>query len=194
MELTVRQCDHAKTRSDDEITDVADETSSSHPEGSNQGHRAGYDGSNETGSTKELTDGQAATIGAHGCEGREDIRTAISKGQKRHAGQAFAHAQDAGDSAEIDTEKVTGGNADRAEKQRKPQDEDNKCEGLNMAERAVIELEVGEQAFFVGAVGAHEGTLIFGMTNEATLYARKFDPVSEMIRKATYIIWCIQYL
>ena len=170
VQMTVCQEHHAEARCHNEEADVPDKTLARHFEGSDQGHRACNDGGDKAGGTDQLPNCQTSAMSLHCGKSGEDIWTAISKREKCHSCHTLAHAQDAGDSAEIDAEEVAGGNADCAEEQAQPYDQYDEGKRLGLFQLAIVQLEVGKYAgFLVRTIHAHKSALIFGGVNEMAL-------------------------
>lgn len=116
MQTAIRKEHHAEAHSDNEETNISHKALPCDVEGSHQSHGSCDHSCNESRSTNELTNCKTAAVSFHCCEGREDVRTTISKSQECNSRHAFTHTQNVRDSTEVYTEEVARGNADRAEK------------------------------------------------------------------------------
>lgn len=144
MESPISHKKHAEAHSDNEVSHIADEASSSDPKWPDQRHGSSHHGGNETGCPKQFANSQTAAIRPHGGKSGKDIGASISEGKESDTGEAFTQTKYTGQGAQVDTQEVACRNANGTEEQRQPQDKDNKCKRLCICEAAVIELEVGK--------------------------------------------------
>jgi len=78
--------------------------------------------------------------------------------------------EDASYGAQIDTEEVGSSQTNTCEEETTPEDDEGNCERSRSGGGAVVELEVGYKAgFFIRTVLFHEGALVLGLLDHATL-------------------------
>ncbi|KAK5635545.1 hypothetical protein RRF57_011256 [Xylaria bambusicola] len=174
VQLSVDEKTHCKAHSYYEKANVSDKSLPGDSKFPNQSHRAGDDGGDEASSTYQLANSHTTAVGAHGSKGTEDVGRAISEGQEGHTSQALAQSKKGRDGAQVDAEKVTRSNANGGKEQAKPEDQDDKCQGLHVAEAAVVECQILDEAgFFVATVMLDKGALIGCAVDQATVLVRQ---------------------
>ncbi len=86
-------------------------------------HRPHDAGDDEGRGSKQFPDGETSGVGSHCRKRGEDIRTAIPKCQKRHAGDVLIKSQQLRDGSKIWREEIRGTNAESREEKDKPDNE-----------------------------------------------------------------------
>lgn len=173
-QTTISQENQTEAGCNGEEANISDEAPFGNVERRDERHAPCDHSRDEAGGTNQFSHCQTPTVTAHRCKRREHIWTTIAECQKCDPSQTLAHAQDIGDCAEIDTQKIGGSDTDRAEQETGPYDNDKECHRLGVGKVAIVEFEVGDEAgLFVGAIQFDKGTLVFCMVDEATL--RRFS-------------------
>jgi hypothetical protein len=133
---------------------------------SDESHGACDNTSDEAGGANKLANGHAGAVGAHSSKCAKDIWGAISKSEESDSSQTLAQAKNCCNCAQIDAEEVARSYADGGEEEAQPNHEQAECDGLDIGEGAVVEVEVMDEAgIVVGAILPDKGALILSFVD-----------------------------